>query len=148
MDYDWATDPLDKKWTSGIFFFFFTGVQFDSVDKRQTCLAMSSAESEHISTARAAQEITWLINLLIELDMPQQLSIALMDDKQSAIKHAESDKFHPKHIELRYHLLRHLVDKQIIKLSYINTDLMTADLLTKPLPKTTFVIHRTTIMNN
>lgn len=57
---------------------------------------MFSAESEYISAASAMQEINLLINLLSELDMPQQLLITFMDDNQSAIKPTKSDNFIPR----------------------------------------------------
>lgn len=74
----------------------------------------------------------------------------LIKDKKSSIKLAESDKYlhRAKHITLRYHLLRNLVEEGLITLSYLETAAMTADLLTKPLPKPRFELHRKTILNN
>jgi len=43
-----------------------------------------------------------------------------------------------KHIDVRYHHLRDLVERHVIELTYCETDKMIADALTKPLPRPKF----------
>ena len=43
-----------------------------------------------------------------------------------------------KHIEMRYHYVRDMVQWRAVILRYISTDEQTADVLTKPLSKTKF----------
>ena len=111
---------------------------------------MSSAEAEYISAADAAKEITWTINLLCDLDLSQQPPITLYSDNQSCIKLASSDKYHQKtkHIDLRFHLLKDLTEKGTIKMEYKESEHMTADILTKVLPKKTFEKHRNTFLTH
>ena len=40
-----------------------------------------------------------------------------------------------KHIEVRYHYIRDIVEKGVVKLQYLATDEQVADVLTKPLSK-------------
>ena len=47
-----------------------------------------------------------------------------------------------KHIEIRYHLIRDMVQKGVVKLQYILTDDQTVDFFTKPLPRVKFEYFR------
>ena len=47
-----------------------------------------------------------------------------------------------KHIEMKYHFIRDLVQRGTLKLQYICTDEQIADILTKPLTSTKFVYFR------
>ena len=46
-----------------------------------------------------------------------------------------------KHIEVKYHFIRQLIEDGIIRLLYINTKDMTADILTKTLAPSTHTYH-------
>ena len=41
-----------------------------------------------------------------------------------------------KHIEIQYHFIHDMVQKGVVELQYISTDNHTADVHTKPLPRT------------
>ena len=58
-------------------------------------------------------------------------------DNQSSIKLSVNPVFHDrsKHIEIPYHYVRDMVDKNSVKLEYICTADQTADILTKPLSR-------------
>jgi hypothetical protein len=43
-----------------------------------------------------------------------------------------------KHIEIRYHYIRDMVQKEAVKLQYVATDEQIADVLTKPLSRVKF----------
>ena len=47
-----------------------------------------------------------------------------------------------KHIEMRYHFIRDLVQRGALKLQYIRIDEQIADILTKPLTASKFVYFR------
>ena len=44
-----------------------------------------------------------------------------------------------KHIEMRYHFIRYLVQRGVLKLQYIRTNEQIVDILTKPLSASNFV---------
>ena len=65
-------------------------------------------------------------------------------DNQSCIKLTENLVFHDKskHIEMKYHYIRDMVQKGVIKLQYVATDMQVVDILTKPLPLKSFARFR------
>jgi hypothetical protein len=56
-------------------------------------------------------------------------------DNQSCIKLTENPIFHnkSKHIDMKYHFIRDMVQRKIVKLQYIATSEQVVDILTKPL---------------
>ena len=71
-------------------------------------------------------------------------STIIQCDNQSCIKLSENPVFHDrsKHIEMRYHFIRDIVQRGALKLQYIRTDEQIADILTKPLTASKFVYFR------
>ena len=68
-------------------------------------------------------------------------STIIHSDNQSCIKLSENPMFHDrsKHIEMKYHFIRDLVQRGALKLQYICTDEQMEDILTKPLTTSKFV---------
>ena len=62
-------------------------------------------------------------------------------DNQTCIKLTDNSVFHDrsKHIDLKYHYIRDLVQRKTIKLQYIATSEQVVDILTKPLTSRQFV---------
>jgi hypothetical protein len=65
-------------------------------------------------------------------------------DNQSYINLSENHVFHEKsiHIDMRYHYVQDMVQKNILSIQYVLTTEQTADILTKPLSLTKFVYFR------
>jgi hypothetical protein len=65
-------------------------------------------------------------------------------DNQSCIRLFEHPVFHErsKHIEIKYYFIRDKVQEGEMKLQYIPTDELTADILTKPLSRIKFAYLR------
>jgi hypothetical protein len=93
-------------------------------------------EAEYIATAEAAREAVWLRNLLKELGFKQVGPTTLHVDNQGAMRLATSPSTHQrtKHIDIKHHLIRELIDRGTIELRYVATEKQQADLLTKALP--------------
>jgi hypothetical protein len=51
-----------------------------------------------------------------------------------------------KHIGLKWHFLKDHVEQGTIKLRYLPTDQMVADMFTKPLPEPALIRHRSAIL--
>jgi hypothetical protein len=64
----------------------------------------------------------------------------ILCDNQSCIKMIENLVFHDKtkHIEIRYHYIRDMVQKGVVKLQYVGKDEQVADVLTKPMSRVKF----------
>lgn len=56
-------------------------------------------------------------------------------DNSSTIQLSKNPVFHgrSKHIDIRFHFLRDLVKDEVVKLSYCNSQVQVADIMTKPL---------------
>lgn len=70
--------------------------------------------------------------------------ISVFCDNQSAIALSENLVFHKrsKHIDIKFHFTRELVENKKVVVKYIKTDLMIADILTKSLPKIRYDRYR------
>lgn len=133
-DADWAGDTGDRKSTSG-YLFMMTGAAVSWKSRKQTCVALSTAEAEYVAMAAAVQEAAWMRCLLEELEHKQTKPTVLHEDNQSAIAVAENPMSHSKmkHIDIRYHFVREKVSDNTVELRYCPTNDMLADVLTKGL---------------
>ena len=69
-DADWAGDANDRKSTSG-YLFMMSGAPVSGKSKKQTCVALSTAEAEYVALAYVTQEVTWLRELFKDLHNEQ-----------------------------------------------------------------------------
>ncbi|XP_073057014.1 secreted RxLR effector protein 161-like [Primulina eburnea] len=92
--------------------------------KKQSTVSLSTTEAEYRAAAMAAQESSWLLQLLKNLHQPTDYAIPLYCDNQSAIRLAENPIFHArtKHVEVHYHFIREKVLQEKIVLNHINTE--------------------------
>ena len=106
-----------------------------SFSKKQPVVALSSTEAEFVASAEAAKMIVWARLLLHDLGFPQQSPTILYQDNQSTIKLLTDDSYRArsKHIDVRFHFIRELVNERILEPVYLPTEDMTADILTKTL---------------
>ena len=133
-DADWGGDLDDRKSTSG-YVFQVGGTAISWRSKKQTCVALSTAEAEYIALASAAQESLWLQQLLADLKKEETKSVVMYEDNQSAISMAKNPQFHgrTKHIAIKYHFVREQVSNENLELRYCKTNDMIADMMTKGL---------------
>lgn len=114
------------------------------ISTKQRSIALSTGESEYISAAEAAKTGQWLRGLLREIQretyLGDHLTVPVFSDNIACIALAKDPIAHSrtKHIEVRYHYIRQLVAYGKMTLTYLRTEDMLADILTKPLPITAF----------
>ena len=138
-DADWAGDLDDRKSTSG-YLFQISGGAVTWRSKKQSCVALSTAEAEYMALSSAAQEAVWLRQLTTELGSPPKTTTTIFEDNQSAICMTKNPQFHgrAKHIAIKYHFIREQVGNGTIKLKYCPTNEMLADMFTKGLSREQF----------
>jgi hypothetical protein len=137
-DASYAPFKDDRK-SIGAYIFMFNNGPISWSSKKQSIVALSSCEAEYIALSDAAKESQWLRNLHYELNNFIN-PIIIYEDNQAAIKIAENNMFsnRTKHIDIRYHFIRELIQNNQIKLKYCSTEDMIADALTKGLLKIKF----------
>ena len=108
--------------------------------KKQHIVALSSTEAEYIVQTHAAKEALWLHSFLRELCSAHDDPLILNCDNQGAIALAKDNKFHmrTKHIDMRYHFIREVVEDGKVTVQYIPTGDNVSDIFTKPLTKAKF----------
>ena len=138
-DADWAGDLNDRKSTSG-YTFLMNGAAVSWRSKKQTCVALSTAEAEYIALSAAAQEALWMRQLLANLNVNFDEPVTIYEDNQSAICISKNPQFHgrSKHIDIKYHFVRDQVEKKTITVRYCPTGSMLADIFTEGIPKEQF----------
>ena len=100
----WGGDLGDRQSTSG-YLFQVGGTAISWRSKKQTCVALSTAEAEYIALASAVQESLWLQQLVTDLKKEEVKSMVMYEDNQSAISMTKNPQFHgrAKHIDIKYH---------------------------------------------
>uniref|UniRef100_A0A2N9F7V6 Integrase catalytic domain-containing protein n=1 Tax=Fagus sylvatica TaxID=28930 RepID=A0A2N9F7V6_FAGSY len=143
-DADWASDKDERKSTSG-YAFILGGGAVSWCSKKQSCIALSTMESEYVACSAAVQEAVWLRRFLQRLGVTAHAedAVLLYSDSTSALAYAKDPKYHgkAKHIELRYHYIRDMVSQGEVILQHISTGSMVADPLTKPIARDLFFSH-------
>jgi hypothetical protein len=137
-DADLGGCKLDRKSTSG-------GCQFlgDKLvswqSKKQTCVSISTAESEYIAAASCCSQILWLQSQLLDYGFKMK-KIPIYCDSTSAISicHNPVQHSNTKHIDLRYHFIKDHIQEGNIEIHFIPTSEQLADVFTKALHETTF----------
>ena len=134
-DSDFAGSIDDRKSTSGyVFKYGECLISWNSC--KQKTVSLSSTEAEYIALTNAIKEIVWFKQMLSELKRETK-ELKLFCDNKSTIYLSKNPEFHSrtKHIDIRHHYIRETINNNSIKIIYISTDEMPADILTKALPK-------------
>ncbi|GJW69673.1 retrovirus-related pol polyprotein from transposon TNT 1-94 [Tanacetum coccineum] len=137
-DSDYAGCNLDRKSTS-------RGYQILSGKlvcwsaKKQSSVAMSSAEAEYVAAAGCCAQVLWIKIQLADYDVLYD-KVPIFCDNTSAISILNNPVLHSriKHIDIRYHFIRDHILKGDIELHFVPTDLQLADIFTKPLAEPSF----------
>ena len=91
--------------------------------------------------------IVWLKQLLEAIKVEIKELVVIFYDNTSAINISKNLVMHSKtkHIAIKYHFFRELVQDKEIKLEYVHTKEQIADIFTKALPKDAFLYLRGTL---
>jgi hypothetical protein len=133
-DADHGGNPDNGRSTGGYLLKIGTGaVSWSS--RLQSLVALSTTEAEYIAAVDAGKEVVWMRQFLTELGYSFDSPSVLHLDNQSAISVTQNPEHHGrmKHLDLRWYWLRDTVDAGLISTSFIPTNDMIADILTKPL---------------
>ncbi|GKC84586.1 retrovirus-related pol polyprotein from transposon TNT 1-94, partial [Tanacetum coccineum] len=134
VDADYAKDPDKGRSITG-YVFMVHGCVVSWKATLQHVVALSTTEAEYMALTEAVKESIWLKGLLIELGVNLR-SVVVNCDNQSAIHLSRNAMFHErtKHINVRYHFIREIVESKEIGVAKIGTKDNAADAFTKVVP--------------
>ena len=132
MDSDWAGDHLTRKSTSGAVVMY-GGSAVAWLSRRQPVVSLSSAEAEYVSITEASKLALWVRNILLELNLKHVDPIDYYIDNHAAIAIAngKANLRKVKHITLKYHFVKDLVESKKVALHPVPSAENAADVFTK-----------------
>jgi hypothetical protein len=137
-DSNYAGCKVDRESTSGTCQFLGRSLVSWS-SKKQTSVALSTAEAEYVAAGQCCAQLLWMRQTL--RDFGYNLSkVPLLCDNESAIRLADNPIEHSrtKHIDIRHHFLRDHQQNGDINIYHISTENQLADIFTKLLDEKTF----------
>ncbi|CAB1110066.1 unnamed protein product [Ectocarpus sp. CCAP 1310/34] len=142
-DSDFAGDQ-DKGYSTTGVVLYLAGGPVIWIAKNQTVLAISTFEAEVVALSKACLMVIHFRNLLESLKMKQKQATVLYEDNAGAVAFAKGSKITPrtKHIDVKFHHVRHLEDQNVVDVTYIDTNRQRADILTKSSGAVKFLQNR------
>jgi hypothetical protein len=146
-DADWGGDRDDRKSTTG-FVVKLNGNCVSWTSKKQSTVALSSAEAEYLAIGSAAKETKWLTQFLGELQIQSSTKTIIYTDNRAAKLICKNDLYHDrtKHIDIRHHSIRNDVKNGVYNVEWISTYEQLGDIFTKGLNVNQFTYLRDKIM--
>ena len=137
-DANWASQPHHHSISGYLFHFGLGAISWSS--RKQNIITLSSTEAEYVAKTHAAKEGIWLKTFVKGMNSKAIGPLTIMGNNQGAIALAKDDKFYArtKHINLRYHFIREVVEEGKVKMEYILTKDNVTNIFTKALPKPKF----------
>jgi len=145
VDADWAGDMDGRRSKTG-FVFTCNGGPIAWASKRQSTVAISTAEAEDVAAAMATKEALWLRKLLSALGVDDE-AVAMGEDNQSClalVNNPEATGW-TKHVYVAYHMFRDYQARRYVAFYFLPSGDMPADGLIKPLPSPAFTALRAAI---
>ena len=121
------------------------GTLVDWISKGQNIVIMSNTEAKYVSLSDGTKEITFIANVLGEINRVILLSV-ISEDKTGAIFLSQNKQIggRAKHIDMCYHFICKKVENRSVTASYVNTVKNPSDFLSK---NVTQKIHNTHTFN-
>lgn len=119
------------------------GICHDILDEQETKVSSpDTTEDGYIAASMVSCEILWLWKLFGALFEHVLDKTEIYYDNTSGIRLAENPMFHDKskHIEIKYHYIRDMVQRGAVGLHHIVIDYQITNILTKPLLKGKFLV--------
>ena len=126
------------------------GAAIPCIYKTQKCTTLSSSEEEYVAMAEGFKKAVFLRSvwrfLLPDFGDP---CIQVFEYNNGAIQVGVNPvtNSNSKHVDVRHHFLRELVEKRGCSISHVQSNFQHANFLTKPLGKESFRFHRNFVMN-
>jgi hypothetical protein len=109
---------------------------------KQTTIFLSTTEAKYKALLDLGRELAWLSNLLDEIGVKVKVTeFEVLADNRGAIDLAKSktsqNSFRTKHMSIKLHFVRELLETKLITLNYVKSNANATDFVTKPCGRTT-----------
>jgi len=121
-DADWEGSANDRKSTSGGCFFMGNNL-ISWFIKKQNSASRSIAEAEYITAGSSCSQLVWMKQMLKEYNVEQDIltlycyNLSSINISKNPIQHSRT-----KHIDIRHHFLRDLVEDKVVPLEHVDTE--------------------------
>ena len=138
-DSDYANCPDSSRSISSYCFSLGSGT-ISWMSKKQRVVADSSCYAEYIALHDSSHEVAFLRELLTGLGFAPAATTPILCDNDAARRLAEDHVGHPnvKHIRVKFHYIRELVNDGTVSLSRVRSADNIVDIFTKPLARGDF----------
>jgi hypothetical protein len=138
-DSDFAACAESRRSTSGVVLML-NGAPIVWFSRKQTIVSTSTTEAEYVAAHDAGREVSWTRDMLEELNVTQSGPTRLHVDNVAAQHLINNPSHHrrTKHIDVKYHYTRSLVETKRVSIVRVESALQLADIFTKALPKPLF----------
>ena len=136
IDASWASEKgNNRRSRTGIAIFYGDALVFYK-SIVQKCVALSSTEAEYIALSDGITSVLWLKQVLNEMGITQ-LATRIMQDNSGSVawctKSEGKDFARKRHIDLKYHHIRHHINTKEVIIEKVPEAKIKADFLTKVL---------------
>jgi hypothetical protein len=123
--------------------FIFAGGAIEARSYKMKIMALSPMEAEHVVLCDAATYETWVTDMMCKFEVSNVRPLKIFQDNTSTIwmTSNEGNFARNKHMLVRKNYVKEAVLDGVVKILYQPTECMTADMLTKPLPKALLYRH-------
>ncbi|CAM8922241.1 unnamed protein product [Rhodiola kirilowii] len=121
VDADFASDGDSRK-SNTSYVFTLSGNCIVWKSRLQPLVAQSTTESEYVAICDACKEAVWLQSMLKETKLIEKNAV-IYSDSQSALQLSKNPVYHErtKHIDIKYHYIRSLVETGAVYLLKVDT---------------------------
>ena len=150
VDADYANKDNDRRSVSGVAVMV-GGTVVNASSTTQHRVTLSTSEAEYVAMAQGTKTALSTKKAVLDFLQPGLASetFDFFQDNQGAIAIAQNpiSGGRTKHIDVRYHFTRELVERKVLNIQYTESSNQHADILTKPLGLEAFARHRSFLMN-
>ena len=153
-DANYASKATDRRSISGVAVML-GGAAVYATSRTQHCVTLSTTEAEYVAMAEGAKEGLF-VRAVMSFMQPKSDTVGIdtyviqiLEDNEGAKAMAENplSSGRSKHIDVRWHFIRELVESGEVKIVHVGTEEQHADMLTKALDVKLFKRHRAALMN-
>jgi hypothetical protein len=130
-DSDYAADPVKRRSTTGYLFKLANGI-ISWQSRAQKSIALSATDAEYMALSDCSRQAVWIQNIFTELGLQVGLT-QICADNEGGIFIASNpvQERRTKHIDVRFHYVRDLIEQKRIDVVWVPTDENPADMFTK-----------------